>query len=292
MTRWAAALFSLTAAVTVGAQPVRVTQTVLLPPAFYVGDQVELRVDLETPTGLQLASPVPPSSPIDDAPAWLLIRAVTATRIDETLWQVRIRFTAYRPGVVTLPPIDLGGHVLTGLKVQTRSLLDDTGESDLRPAKTQLYLPGSLTRLILIGAFVAIAPVLILKFGRFLWLWTGRLRERRRRALPRLKFERGVRRLTGQADGDVHRFLFVLSDLTREYLTARFRIPAKASTTSELRASPVLMEPPGDQLAALLDAADQRRFGRDTPDDPGLPEITRRAVTVVRDLEEHYRVDP
>ena len=283
-------LASLITASAVG-QSVSVSRTVLLPPTFYVGDLVELRLDLDAPPGLELVAP-PVASDAGDEAASLLIRDVQTGRVSDSAWQVRILFSSYRPGVVTLPAIDLGGYVISGLRVQTRSLLDDTGETDLRAAKDQLYLPGSAARLLLFGALVLLAPVLAVVVGAALWRLLGHIRERRRRAVPRLRFERAVRRLQGAVGADAHRFLFDLSDLTRQYLGARFQIPARALTTRELHDSPILRQPPGDQLAIVLDAADRRRFDKSIEGDSELAEIGQRAVLVVRQMEEYYRVDP
>ena len=122
---------------TAAAQGYSVLQTVFLPPRFYVGDRVELRMRLSTPAGTAVRAPetLPDSSGIE-------FQDITVNRRgNET--EVRIVFYPFYPGTQDASAIDLGGITLSGVKIHTdpfstpdrkRAAAPGTGAASRHPA--------------------------------------------------------------------------------------------------------------------------------------------------------------
>ena len=251
------------------ALPVTVEELTFEPPRFYVGDRVTARVVVRS--SRQLTAPASVA-----ADEWVVVHGVDTVPRSDGHWEVRVGFSSYRPGVLTLPPIDVGAFRLENIRVQAASLLsgERAAAPVLRPPRPQLLLPA--TGGVLLGAAAAVLTVPYLLVSGVLLL-AGRARRRRRRrarGLPRVQLERAVRRLQASsprsmaAVAETVSFYAQLAHLTRDYLAARTRIPAHACTTGELRAALSghalpehgLRGTPGTELAAILDTADRVKF--------------------------------
>jgi hypothetical protein len=200
-----------------------------LPVRYYVGDNVELRLRIEAP-GRDLRPPEPLFRG-----NWLVVRDVSCTRIRGHVWEVRIFFTTFRPGRHVLPDIDLGSAMLTGLKAETRSILDDKGVDRPAAQKGQLLLPGTWRALIITVFFLFLLPPLLYRTLKGCASLLRRYSILRQRMLPCNRIMRALKRLEQRlGDYDCAAFFAQITGLLREYLNSRLDFPAQTSTTLEL----------------------------------------------------------
>lgn len=170
-------------------EPYRVLSSFTLPPTFYVGDHVELRVRLEiaNPGAVRLPARMPSNS-------WIRINSMSLVRGSGSV-ELRIFFASYAPGDVVMPPIDLGPFTVTGLKVQTASLTAGGAVTHLTEPKRQMLLPGStLYVAVLIAVLAAIPTLAFVLFGRLL-PYLGRILSERRARRPWRRFLAALARL-------------------------------------------------------------------------------------------------
>ncbi|MFP4363119.1 MAG: hypothetical protein ACLFR1_04555 [Spirochaetia bacterium] len=205
-----------------------ITQSIFLPPQYYVGDIVELRLRLQLEEGLYIEEP-------EQMPqaAWLDFHSISIEpRGDE--FEVRIRFAPYYPGIRSLPAIDLGEITLSGIRIQTASLLEETGH-DFAPPHGQLLLPSTKLFIgIIIGTISAIIAA-----GLFGWTWG---RKKIHSAIQRYIAGRPYRRISKVMDVlrnqlsemNSRSFYITLSDSFRTYLTEKLKENYLTATTSEI----------------------------------------------------------
>ena len=133
-----------------------------------------------------------------------------------------VEFSAYTPGVLELPPIEIAGRIFSGLRVEISSILspDESGLVLSGPA-LPLAIPGS--SLLVFGTMSVIILSLLLASWALLW---GRKRLRgwfaawkRKRLLGAMRVtERRLRRALGKGV-DRRRILDTLSVEFRNFLT-------------------------------------------------------------------------
>ncbi len=260
---WLALCLALAAASAAAQAGYSVQDWVFLPPRFYVGDRVELRLRLlvEKEMAVGEAQELP-------AAPWLEVREVQVQdrrqpgRPGEVT--VRLFFTPYRPGTMTLPPIVLGELALQGLKINTYSALEAEEDPQLRGLRGQLLLPYTALRLAGIALAALGLPLAAAALGWWLLRLLARAGKARRRRLPALRARRALGRLERLlADPDASSFYFQLSRLLKGYLSGRLEVPALSFTTAELsgrlQGSP-LPEPVRSRLLELLQEADLVKF--------------------------------
>jgi|GEM_PF-3652005 len=141
-------------------EEIPVTDILLLPPEFYVGDLVEMRVNINFPSPELLT----PSSdyPLQD---WLDIRKVELVKDDQGSTVV-IRFVSYSPGTRAFPPIRLSAGILSKLSISTLSVLNDE-QLTLAPYREPLNLPGSETQIAFIVVLLVFVPFLVIFLFNF-----------------------------------------------------------------------------------------------------------------------------
>ncbi len=190
-------------------------RTLVIPPTFYVGDRVELRLRIQPDKGRSVATPR--QLPRD---AYLRIDSVTVKRLD-TEAEVRIFFASYAPGERELPPIRLGDITLTGIKVRTASLIS-SGHVTLSQPKGQLFLPGSGLLLALLVALLFGGPPLVVVSIRSARRMVAHLMDRREFERPWVRLRAALSRLDrGEGFDDARGFYIVVSDELRLYLSVR-----------------------------------------------------------------------
>jgi hypothetical protein len=239
----------------------------VLPVRYYVGDPVEMFVRVSLPEGKALKAPgkLPESS-------WLEIRDVKCTKIREQEWDVKIHFTAFKPGVHILPDLNLGDIILSGLTSETLSILQGKGDDRLRPLRGQLVLPGTWLKIALALVLIFSMPPFLYLFIRFLLKIFGEYKLARFRILPKFRVSRALKRLGRElAELDPRRFFLRLTRALRNYLTARLAFPADKATTLEID-SLLPVKLPGalpsdrthtlqEEIVALFRRADHVKFG-------------------------------
>lgn len=234
----------------------RVVSVHLLPPDFYVGDTVELRILLRSDNGDLIRPP-------DQLPGadWVYFHGVRVENSGNN-HELRIFFSSFSPGTRTLPELDFGSWVLSGMKIHTSSILN--GEGDLADIRGQLYLPGTFTLLIVTALIVLIGPLAFVAVS-------GILRQRLRSAAslllrkrPYWRLKRDLKELSAQAlmmsDRD---FYYRLSDAVRSYISRRTGWDCITTTIHEIRSMMQTLFPKGDiamRLIHFLEYADMIKF--------------------------------
>ncbi len=214
-----------------------VEELVLLPPRFYVGDSVECRLLLRVEEGLSASEPAAlPEDP------WFDIHRV---RVEDRrasasgLLRVRIFFTPFRPGASVLPSLQLGDLRLSGVEVNTASVLEGQEKPTLRGLRAPLRVPRTALRLLGAGLAVAALPAAAgfgaLAVARGLKR-LGRLRRRRR---PYARLQRSLERLRAlraHGEGEERRdFFILLSVALKRYLSERLHRSVMGATTAEIQ---------------------------------------------------------
>ncbi len=214
-------------------------------------------------------------------------------------WKIRGRLQALRPGdtsggtlTVTLSSstekpetLTVAIPALTVLPLQTEH--DDLDLAGMVPPGSQV----SGRKLL----WIAVAVIVVVFIGIFLWL----RRRREAPAPPRPPWVRTSEALEQlRTEVRSHRInletAFVrLTDLVRNYLEERYRLPASVRTTDEFLEdlkSPDTPLPAGDKpfLGEFLEAADLVKFARMPPDEAQL----LRAVDGAEKLVEHTTPSP
>jgi hypothetical protein len=236
----------------------------LVPARFYVGDHVQVyaRVSLENSADLQPPGALPPAPDLE-------LMEVSCNRIREGEWEVQIHFISFRPGKFTIPALDLGGIRLRGIELETRSVLEDKGEGELRPPRQQLVIPGTWFKIGLLAAFLVLLPPFLIFLWRKVPGWLESYREVRSKKLPAKKIRTVLRRLARDLrEMDGRRFFTELTLAIRVYLTNRLAFPADKATTREIgRIMPMRLPPDAlpqqaaSGMAALLERGDHVKFG-------------------------------
>jgi hypothetical protein len=238
-----------------------ITETVFVPPMFYVGDQVEVRLTLLLPEGKALMPPL--SLP---AQSWVLIRDVQV-RHDPPFERVTVKFVPFAPGVKTLPPLVLGDLTLSGVRISTNSLLGKDAPAELQPPRDQLLLPHTELFVFLSFLLVIVLPLAVWRFLRPVVSAVRRLWKRSDRHRAWRALLKDLKRLqsTAMASGGPE-FYTELSRLARLYLGGRFDRDFGTLTAAEVR---VLLQPLPPSWTAewvrLIHRADVVRFDAQQP---------------------------
>lgn len=264
----------------------------LVPQTVYVGDRARLIVALD-------ASELPSDreSLVADRPETLpKTGSVHIHRAEIERRQGRVRalidFTAFAPGAVALPLIEVEGVRISGLEVRIASVLD-AGAAELSPPADSLNAPGTYL-LIYGGIFFLVAGAV----GALLIAMRGlpafrEYLERRRRGLA----ARSMRRVLGRlaADGgkmDDGTLLSVLFDELRSYLTYRTGRNCHALTAREFPSvlgeeslTPRFSESDLAFLENLFRLGDEIRFGSRPATHAELMDALRGAGELVERTE-------
>lgn len=206
----------------------------LIPQIVYVGDRARLIVPLDSSTVLSgLSSVVIDQRESLPKSASVLIHRFEIERRPGAV-RALIDFTAFAPGEVPLPTLELGGVRLSGLRVKITSVLEK-GATELSPPEDPLTAPG--TYLLIYGAVLAVLAAgagTVFFIAKGLPLLSAYL-ERRRRGLAAKALRRVLARLESEGSTmDRREFLTVLFKELRGYLTYRTGANCLALTAREL----------------------------------------------------------
>jgi hypothetical protein len=229
-----------------------------IPPAYYVGDRVELRVVARSLGDIQVA---PPRN-FPDVP-WGEFHDARIVPRDGNL-DISIVFTPYQPGSQTIPNLRFGDIVLEGLRVSVRSLTDESFREPAPPRGTLLLPSTRLIISLIAGFFIALPLACAAAFVRLrpLLLRLALLYRERR---PYRKLRKELALLRGRiAETDSRRFYISLLDMVKTYMSRHGHTGCLASTTRELADS--LEREFGDlpEKAAILEVfhfGDEVKFG-------------------------------
>ncbi len=198
-----------------------------LPPVFFVGDQVEIRITITGSEELDLHSP-------EELPEtkWGTINSVRAIK-KPLNWEVRILVTSFVPETQTLPPLNLGDTVLERIDVPVGSVLDRQ-EPVLAPPRQQLLLPSTKLYLAL-GIGLVFGLPLLFTFG-FKWgkRKISELISRYRENQPNRRLAKILSSLDDTVRSNPRRFYIILLDELRLFMTSKSGIDCRAATTDEI----------------------------------------------------------
>ena len=263
----------------------RIIEMFFLPPKFYVGDLVELRIGLNIPPDAEIAEPAEtPNS------RWLWIEHVEVAIQGNQEAEVRLRFRSFQPGTQLLPPIDLGDIVLQGIRFSTSSLLDEEQIQKLRPFRSQVILPYTWLKVGAMALAVLFLPILAYRGAVWSSARVRMLRSAGIRKRAFLSSQESLQRLRRAAESvEAKVYYGRLSALVRRYLQARLGIGAETTTTNEMAAvlchaldSDRLIE----ELIELLRISDAVKFAGRESQSGEMIDMVDRTLTVMRAVEE------
>jgi len=238
--------------------------TIFLPKKYYVGDKVELRINLKVEDGytLQLPENLPESS-------WINFHSVEISKTDKNP-EVRIIITSFIPGTRSLPVLYFGRIVLNSVKIHTSSLIDSPDANFIGIAN-QLLLPGTKIMLIMVVGTLFLGPLLVLiVLGPFRKKITELVKAGRGRR-PFKRLNRILKELEDQKGRiSCRRFYIRLSSEVREYLSKRSNIDFTTLTTLDMVIAlnrVVKNREFAENISEMMKLADGIKFGRLTTDD-------------------------
>ena len=263
----------------------RLVQTTFLPREFYVGDIVELRVEIQPDPGKVLR--VPDSFPEN---TWMLIREIRIQERGEYR-EISILFSSYQPGIRMMPPLNLGDITLEGLRVDTSSLLSRQ-RYDFMAATEPMFLPKTaLYFALLVGGVLGI-PLLALLFFRGLRNRIAAAVRAARRKRPFLRIQRALKELDRKIlNRDGNQFYTTLLGELKTYLTQRSGVSFASLTTRETSAVLIGLYPEETfpaELDELFRYGDQVKFGGLDPYTSRKKEDLGRTGEILQALEVHY----
>lgn len=252
-----------------------------VPPEYYVGDRVELRIDYTFTTEMDIA--VPDSLPEDKL---LTIHDLRVEEYEKSL-SVFISFTSFAPGIQAFPPIDLGSVNLQNVKIFTHSMLPDAYEG-VRRLRGQMLLPGTRLALAIILAAAAMSPFLLytaMRLMRKLFRW---LKAMIRIHKPARRLRRQLKRLrAGIEVQSASEWYLSLTRALRVYLSTRLACNCRCATTSEisLLANSNSENAPQVRILQVLKDGDMVKFARRSADTAACRNALATVEEAVHDWE-------
>ncbi len=217
-----------------GFSQVSLSESIFLPPRFFVGDRVELRLKYDTPADLVISqAELLPEHP------WIEFHTIevqdrrASGRSGEVV--VRLFFTPFQPGESLISAFRLGDLGIEEISVTTQSALEAEQAPALRGPRNQLNLPLTWLKLLILAAIGIGAPVCVVFLLRYGVRGIARIREARIRRLPYLHARKSLNRLTSQLSSIEGKSFFILLSLAvKRYLTERLSAPLMSAATGEI----------------------------------------------------------
>jgi hypothetical protein len=269
---------------------VTLMESIFLPPRFFVGDRVELRLTYDLPVGVAVEPPA--QLPVH---AWIEFQNIEVKDRrapgggGEVL--VRIFFIPFFAGETVLPPLRLGNLDTGELLVTTQSALQLEQDETLREPRRQLNLPLTLLRLLALGAIGIGAPLFLFFLLRYGILGFRRIREARIRRLPYLHVRKSLNQLASDRSSIEGKSFFILLSLTiRRYLSERLSRPLMSVTTGEIKKElrcTGLEDSVSDHIHEVLKAADLVKFSGKRSNRREMERSLKAVDRIVEQVEEH-----
>lgn len=266
-----------------------VTRSVFVPPEYYIGDPVELRLQIELDRFEVLTEPLN-----YEEPEWVEIRNIDISQ-DRRTAEISIKFTSFSPGTRALPDLDFGPFTLSDFKIYTKSLVEE-GESDLRGLRPQVMIPGSRLTFFLLILAVFVLPYLLYFLIRLLVRYIIVLIRKYHSARPFRTLNRTLKRLdAGLEKMGVRDFYIALTDSLRIYLSARTGFDCLSATTSEIARFHGfgLDQTLWDRMVSVLKQGDMVKFAGETLSKEEMKENLDFVLSLCQEIEkrEDFHVD-
>jgi hypothetical protein len=283
------AIILLTLVTWAGFSQATLMESIFLPPRFFVGDRVELRLTYDLPAGM--AAEPPAELPVH---AWIDYQNIDVQdrRAPGGSGEVRVRifFIPFFPGETVLPSLRLGDLDTGELLVTTRSALELEQIDTLRGPRRQLNLPLTWLRLLALAAIGIGAPLSFFLLLRYGILGFRRIREARLRRLPYLHVRKSLNRLaSGRPSMEGKSFFILLSLTIRRYLSERLSRPLMSVTTGDIKKElrgAGLEESVSDRIHEVLKAADLIKFSGKRAKQREMEKSLKAAERIVNQVEE------
>jgi hypothetical protein len=285
----------------------RVVESVLLPPRFFVGDRVELRLRLEVPARVPVQVPDPaefpsgaPPEPGQDAGSWVRIERIEVLdrrrQDQEGEVQLRVFFASLTPGEGSLPELELGGVRVPPQEFVTASVRDRETEPEFRPLRSQVLLPLTGLRVALGIVVLLGAPALLILLAVWAIRLLRKLRELHRRRRPAQRARSALQKLAQGLEQAQTREVFVdLSEVLKRYLAERLQVPTASATTAEIDGllggvgvSPTLV----GRVREVLRTADTVKFSGRAGRRSAVGSSLKKVHDIVDGVEELCDVEP
>jgi hypothetical protein len=234
----------------------------ILPPLFFPGDLVELRVPLG-PGWRGGEALAPESSETLEIVSAELRKGASGSS------ELRIKFIAWKPGAFSLPAFGAGGASFGPIDLKAGTFVGASGRG-LAPPRRPLLLPG--TRMMIALAFAALALAILGSFAfvSFAMPWLERVRRAREARRPYARFSHDLRvALRRSDDSEARIFYGYLSQAFRRYARARLARGADSLTPLEIaQRGGAALGGGAAALSGILARSDSVRFGGDRADPP------------------------
>ncbi|MBN2531915.1 MAG: hypothetical protein JXB88_03430 [Spirochaetales bacterium] len=268
-----------------------------IPPRYYVGDEVELKIKISVPLDREVTLPEKKQIETD----WIEITNIQILpfKIIDTrkVHDVSIFFISFKTGTITLPYLRMGDIELTNLEIHTLSVLDKNKEINLAPSRGQLHLPDTWIKLSLLLLLVILVPVFLFIISRYALKWFIKTGKHIQIIPSHTILLKGLKKLKKQMKTlDSRSFYIVLSDLLKNYLQIRLLIPALTSTTREISALSyhnVLDRELSNEILKILSLSDFVKFGGRSSSEAEMNEVISKITFIVKCIEEEKKsVEP
>lgn len=226
----------------------------IIPPEYYTGDAVTLRIVLSGPESERLPYLVKEDK-------WFQLKNIdTAVREDKIFLFLQV--IPFYPGAREFPPIRYGGRTITGIVFRPKKVLDE-GDYPFAPLRETMLLPGSKLYLLLsLLAAAAAAAVIVAAVKQFRGIsrriaacfsvWKGdMLRKRTLRYL--------LQNCTALPPREIYR---QLTAEIKKTIERECKLPCAHLTSTEIAESfSAGYAAVGEKISAVLRRADAVRFG-------------------------------
>lgn len=252
-----------------------------IPPTFYVGDPVEMRIilDVNENTSIILPSKLPEEK-------WIDIRNMRVEEHDDSLTLI-VDFTSFASGTRSLPTLDIGEIQLRDIKISTLSMLS-ASYNGVRNLRGQLSLPGIRLAISLLLLLIAIAPFTIYRVVKLFIKWGRHLGSNLAIRKPSQRLHRLIRELrTEIGTVALPEWYSHLTDGLRRYLTEKTPYDCCSATTVEIAHMLETSddELPQNKLIRVLKDSDMVKFAGQTNNEQDLKKILVTVESAVSEWE-------
>lgn len=270
-----------------GQEDYTIKRIVFLPPKFFVGDQVELRIQFSFSEDKTVS---PPSSFPDLD--WLHFnRASLNTSGNEA--ELSLLFAAYYPGTRALPDITLGEITLRGIKIHTASVVS-TDNKNLAPLRNQVLIPGTVFYIASFMAIIIVFPLVSIPVVRGTKKFLKSAIHKNREGRIHRKLQREVQKIRDQIETlDSRTFYILLTEQTRLYLarkTGKDFITATSREMYRLLSACFKNFDLTDKIAEFFRKGDLAKFAGTISSRDERTDSIDVVIGFVAEIENHYSI--
>lgn len=261
-----------------------VKNLVFLPPEFYVGDTVELRLRID------VGDRVLPSE-VGSIPEsrWIEIEEIRVIPIAGE-YEIRVEFSSFRTGQLEIPAFEVGELAIDPIPIDTASIRKDSNDQ-LVGVFDPVLLPGTTLLIAISGAVVFFGPLLLLLSIAWVRRIVGRVH--RGAGRPYRRLTRALDALAKNAESVSARdFSVQLSESFRNYLAERGTYDYRAATSSEVAERLVDEFAQSERAAALrrmVSSIDRAKFGGGAIGSAERVEELAVVRSIAEAIEEHRK---